>query len=233
LQIDSRYAVAYVNLGDAIANQPEGHSTFELADPELTLSADDLAITEPQQRLAIQMFASALKIDPNLVDAYIRWGRLLARNNMLSAHEKFERAVAIRSNSAEALTALADFLFDVGDRKGAEHFYDRAAQAHPGFYWIRNNWGVALYNSGRYRSAVQQYRRAAEIDPRVALVFHNLGDGLFKISDFQGAVRSYQKAVDLDPNSEIAKEKVRDAQTAYLRQQQQIRTAQPIPIITP
>jgi tetratricopeptide (TPR) repeat protein len=93
------------------------------------------------------------------------------------ALESLERALELRADDEQVLSAAANAL---------------------------NNLGNALRDSGELREAVALYRRAIELDPARADSHCNLGNALLEARRIDEAAASYTRAVAIDPRSALA-----------------------------
>ncbi len=91
--------------------------------------------------LAIPALDAALKLDPDLNEAYLRRGWARFRTGQLAATARdFSDFLSREPDSSEAYSALGAFAFDVGgSRENALHAYERGLEINPDDFLTRLN----------------------------------------------------------------------------------------------
>ena len=80
---------------------------------------------------ALAHFDRALSIDPEFAEAWIGRANALMKSNVSEALAACQRALAIRPNSARALTLLGQWHAQQGDAEAAVSYFDRALAIKP------------------------------------------------------------------------------------------------------
>jgi tetratricopeptide (TPR) repeat protein len=101
-------------------------------------------------------------------------GLALESTDPAAAIAAYERALAGRSDLADAQNNLGRLLHDAGDLAGAEACYRLALVASDGVALYHFNLGVVLEDLGRASEAIAAYERALAIDAHLADAHYNL-----------------------------------------------------------
>lgn len=122
-------------------------------------------------RLAKQIFAKALDIDPNYAAAHA--GIADCNSHLLDAGdttisvgeilEQSERALAIDPSLAEAHASRGLALYTAGRYVEAEDSFDRATRLKPDLFEAYLFYGRNCFNRGDYRRATEKFGKAAEL----------------------------------------------------------------------
>jgi tetratricopeptide (TPR) repeat protein len=67
-----------------------------------------------------------------------------------------------------------------------------------------NNYGIALFESGRIDEAIVEYRKSIELNPKSSQTHNNLGSALAEKGSMGEALTEFQKAVELNPDNAAA-----------------------------
>ncbi len=132
---------------------------------------------------AIIQFEQAIEIDPTfapaysgLSDAYLWAGYNESIYTATEGREKAriaaEQAVALKPDSAEAITSLAVFkCFYEYDWAGSEALFRKAITLNDNYAYAHDQFALLLTFMGRYDESIAQSQRAAELDPLSPQVF--------------------------------------------------------------
>jgi adenylate cyclase len=126
--------------------------------------------TKRYLRLAKQMFAQALDIDPDYAAAHA--GMADCNSHLLDAGdttittneilEQSERALSLDSSLAEAHASKGLALYTAGRYEEAERCFERAIQLKPELYEAYLFYGRNCLNRGQYEKAIELFGKAAE-----------------------------------------------------------------------
>jgi len=110
----------------------------------------------------------AIDLDKNNSEAYAALGVVLLffERNWQDADEAFTRAVEIHPNDAGNNNFYGDYLYAIGDYKGAEIYEKRAAELEPLSAANQHELALVYGFLGRWDEAIALERRALELDPR-------------------------------------------------------------------
>ena len=117
----------------------------------------------------------------------------LGRNN--AALDNYNRAIALKSDDAQALYNRGNTLQKLGRFEQALESYQRALAVGPDFAEAFNNRGVALQKLGRSEEALESYEQALAVTPEYAEALNNRGNTLQELGRFQEALESYKQAL--------------------------------------
>ena len=183
LKRDSRYALAYAGLGDAL---------FQLG----------------RYEAAVDALSMAVEIQPGLPFAgklYVLMGRAArALGQLDSAEEHFRRAMAIEPDEAAALLDLAGVLRTQGRRDEADALMNRARELRPGDSAHLQNIAEALRKEQRHDEALAAYREVLAVSPGFALAHAGMGDTLFRMERYEESLDAITQALSSQPDLNVA-----------------------------
>ncbi|MBF0458202.1 MAG: tetratricopeptide repeat protein [Nitrospirae bacterium] len=150
---------------------------------------------------AIVNFTKALKINPNLAEAYYNLGLIYGKekHDFDNAIAGFSRAIQINPGYAEAHNNLGQaYLIGKHDYDKAIAEYSEAVKINPNYAEAYYNRGVAYYE-GKHDNdkAVNEYSEAIKINPNFAAAYYNRGIVLMSIGDKASGCRDINHACEL------------------------------------
>jgi tetratricopeptide (TPR) repeat protein len=113
---------------------------------------------------------------------------------------RFEQALRIKPDHADAQSNLGLALEKLGKPEDAIGHYEQALQIEPDKADAHNNLGNALVRLGRAPEATGHYEQALRINPEDAKAHNNLGTALLQLGQAQEALAQYREAVRLRPD---------------------------------
>jgi len=124
----------------------------------------------------------AIELDKNNSEAYAALGMVLLffERNWQDADEAFTRAVEIHPNDAGNNNFYGDYLYAIGDYKGAEIYEKRAAELDPLSAANQHELAIVYGFLGRWNEAVELEQRAVELDPEFQNAWAALARMLFE-----------------------------------------------------
>jgi TolB-like protein/Flp pilus assembly protein TadD len=145
----------------------------------------------------------ALRLDPNLAEAHLAFGKVLffSEIDLAGATREYKRAIELKPNDAAAhhwfgndtLAALGRFEEAIAEGR-------RAVSLDPLSIVINADLGATFYYAHRYDESAAQLRKTLEIDPTSFYAHYNLGIALQGMGDLSGAIAEYEKAKQLGDN---------------------------------
>lgn len=136
------------------------------------------------------------------VEAHLALARGYLENGDLErARGPLESALKIDPESSEVHVLLAVLYQAQGEKKDlVEREYRLALQYAPDNAQALNNYGIFLYEGGRYEEARKQFQRAVgNVDyPARAQAYENLGLCLLRLGDVEGAEQAFQRSLRLN-----------------------------------
>ena len=197
---------------EALARAIEYHQAAIKEDPGFALAWAGLADAEmaryyydgqPLDEVAKRVQAavdSALRLDPELAEAYAAWAVLLTEQwRTEEAIQALNRAIAINSNYGEAYLRLgAAYEYD-GRPREALAAYDQVAVLDPLHTVLHVRRCLTLQNLGRYADAERACERGFELQPDIPNALWARGLNAFAQGDLAAAVGHYEAALARAP----------------------------------
>jgi type IV pilus assembly protein PilF len=143
--------------------------------------------------------------------------RYLKAGDLLSAHRVLNRAYEIDQESPAINNALALLYRAEGDQTMVEKHYQTALATDPAYSVARTNYGVFLFEQGRYAEALTHFELAAQ-DYQYAnrfQVYENMGLCYLAQNDIASARGYFQRALQINPKLPISMLKL--AEIAFLQ----------------
>ena len=147
----------------------------QMYEQALALAPDDYFLHGNFQRFletggylpqAIAEAKRCCELVPQLPGGYYYVGTLLVREGKIAeAVEYFSRALAIRSDYAEALDAMGEILANQQKTTGATDRFKRAIRANPNYVEPYLDLGFLQQNLGEADAAMANYEKAASLEP--------------------------------------------------------------------
>jgi TolB-like protein/DNA-binding winged helix-turn-helix (wHTH) protein/Tfp pilus assembly protein PilF len=197
---------------ETLARAIEYHQAAIREDPGFALAWAGLADAEmaryyydnqPLDEVAKRVQAavdSALRLDPELAEAYAAWAVLLMEQwQTEEAIQALNRAIAINSNYGEAYLRLgAAYEYD-GRPREALAAYDQVAVLDPLNTVLHVRRCLTLQNLGRYADAERACERGFELQPDIPNALWARGLNAFAQGDLAAAVGHYEAALARAP----------------------------------
>jgi tetratricopeptide (TPR) repeat protein len=186
IDLDDRFALAYVGLADTLKLQVD-------------YAGGSVALLDE----ADGKVAKAAALDATLAEVWVSKGGIASsRGEAALAAEFLQRAVALNPNSATAHHWLSRALAITGHLQDATNHAEQAAQLDPLSMVVLTNLAGYLEYVARFEDAEQAYRRALEIDPASSVALAGLGSlRAYVFNQFQDALDLTRRAAAADPAS--------------------------------
>jgi len=117
------------------------------------------------------------------------------------ARHRFQAAIILKPDYAEAQSSLGAALNDQGRTDDAIYHLQAALRLQPNFAEAHNNLGNAYLKQGRFADAADQFQAALRAKPDLAEAHGNLGIALFSLGRFDPAIAEFSLALRLQPGS--------------------------------
>jgi type IV pilus assembly protein PilF len=126
----------------------------------------------------------------------------IENDSWTAARQPLLRAIEIDRRRPEAFTLLAMVYEAEGDDSEAENYYRRSLRLDRNNAMTLNNYGIFLYNQGRYREAQRHLERAVVDSSYVgrSQAFMNLGLTELALENYDEAGTALRRAVRLNAN---------------------------------
>src|SRR6266511_129723 len=150
IRIKPDYALAYVNLGVALADQKK-----------------------PDE--AVAAYRKAIEIKPDLAKAYNGLGVVLqGQKKLVEAETAFRKAIALKQDFAAAYSNLGNALYAQKKLDEAVDAFGKAIALQPDYANAYNNLGAALTDQKKLAGALTAFRKADQLLPNYPLFRNNL-----------------------------------------------------------
>jgi serine/threonine-protein kinase len=143
---------------------------------------------------------AALRSNPQLADAHITMGRLLAGSgDAETAVVSFQQALRLDARNLDALAGLGSAYASLKQFSAAESTYLRAVSYRPSDWTAHKKLGVFYLNTGEYAKAVSPLEHVVELTPDNAQGYNNLGIAYTRTGRFEEARKALERSLELDP----------------------------------
>jgi len=116
-----------------------------------------------------------------------------------NAIARYERALALNPDYAEAYNDIGSALADQGKQEEAIGWYRKAIAINPEFAEALNNLGYALSQVGQNSEAIDHYKAALRLRPGLTLTHNSLGLELVRLGRAREAIPHFERAAAYDP----------------------------------
>ena len=159
------------------------------------------ALNQNNANLALEKFNEALKLDPELPEAYINRGIALRRlEQYVEAVEDFDKALKLAPKSPEAFynRGLSYSLSGVYDKALAD--YTRALKLAPKDWQIFYNRGNTYLDMNKVKEALADYNQALKLHPQSPEILHNRGLAYLNLGQANKALEDADAVLKLNGN---------------------------------
>lgn len=133
------------------------------------------------------------------------------------AQDQGSKSVGRHQASANSTQERARAWFHKGleakDLADKERYYLEALRERPGYPEAHNNLGDVYEKQGKYDEALREYQIAVALVPSFAPAWFGIGDVSFALGYYEAAVHAYEKGLALEAKDELARHRLRIAQT--------------------
>jgi tetratricopeptide (TPR) repeat protein len=182
----------------------------EFGDPNVALSEGNRYLDEGETEKAIDALSQAVKLDPDLAEAWFKLGI----------------AYALTEKRDETLVANEDTSSNKPSRSkpNSEKAFEKAVTAYKKVIEANEQDDVAYFNLGRAynklnedQDAAKALKQAVKLKPDDTEYQTELGAILIKLAQYQEAIPPLKKALELDPENIRAQELLEDAEAGRSR----------------
>lgn len=183
-------------------NNPAAHNGLGKLYYEMTSSSNQ-DLRDQANRLyeqAVNEFLTALRFQPNYVEARVNLGNLfMDQGRFRDAEEEFRRALALAPNDSEANEKMGALLLKQGDVNGSLPYLEKAVQLKTDNASAHYYLGTAYTQRGEYSKALGELQTSLYQFPNSAPVHYQMG----VVYELQGnggaAVNAFQKSINIKP----------------------------------
>jgi protein O-GlcNAc transferase len=210
LEINSRSAAAFSNLGSALKELKQLDDALASYDKAIALKPDHAEafnnrgiVLQELKRLgdALASYDKAIALKPDKAEPFNYRGTVLQELKRLGdAVASYDQAIALKPDYAEAFYNRGTALKELAQLDGAVASYDRAIALKPDDADSFNNRGNALQKLKRLDDALASYDRAIALKPDYVEALNNRGTVLQALKRLDDALGSYDQAIELKPD---------------------------------
>ncbi len=146
---------------------------------------------DDQDTEAVAAFQEAIKLDPNLAEAYFR---------LALGYEALNKREDAESQYKKAVDAYKKHLD--GNPEDAEAHY---------------NLGQSYANLGNYSEAIREYRQATRLKTDDPDIYYDLGVAHTKLAQYDAAAAAFSKSLEIDPDYYRAQDALDEAKQGIKR----------------
>lgn len=156
---------------------------------------------------AASAYQRALKLNPNLTDAYFELAQAQAALGLfLEAQKNYRSYLLMRPDSGKGYQAFANLLQRWGRLVEATENYQKAVELISDDPELHLQLGALLQQQGLFDEAMAQYEKAQQLNPELASTYNHMAM-LFRDTDQTDlALVNFKKAFDLAPEQEASYE---------------------------
>jgi tetratricopeptide (TPR) repeat protein len=199
----------------APANNSNSNATTQYTDANEAMNAGLTFLDQGETDLAIDALNQAVKLNPDLAEAYFHLGIAYALIE--------SRDASIIENDVNA--NVPDLDKDRKDKKkNSEIAFERAIDGFKKIVAANKDDFAAWYNMGRSynklnkdEDALEAFREAVKLNPEDTEYQTALGAILIKLARYREAIGPLKKAIELDPDNVEAQEFLEDAEAGRSR----------------
>lgn len=209
--------------GNANSNQTAVATETPL--PEFTDANEALAVgtklfDDGKTELAIEAFQQAVKLNPDLAEAYFKMGIAYALVESMAKNT----AAPMETVEPETDTNTNKETPKKEPKTNSQKAFTKAVAAYKKLIDQDSKNDAAFYNLGRAYSKLNEdedaekaLRQAVRLKPDDTEYQTELGDILIKLAQYPEAVGALKKAIELDPDNLVAQDLLEDAEAGRKR----------------
>ena len=138
---------------------------------------------------AIELFGTAIRIEPTLAEAHAQLGAaLLKQDELEAAEDSLQRALALEPNFVEAIYHLGLIAHRRQDYAGAVGYFQRTVHLRAGHFDAHLGLGTDLPRVQQSELAIDHLRRANELRPQDRRPYRRLSSVLSQLARYEKAI---------------------------------------------
>jgi len=153
---------------------------------------------------AIGSFQKAVRLDSDLLEAWIYLGELFDKKDHKDAIKYYDNALEVDSTNLDALNGKAAYYHQRGQLDEAIAIYHLTNRMHPQYSDAYYRAGVALLEQDSIEAAYKQFDMSIKMEPTKVMAYFYRGLAAEIKGDKAGAINDYQQALNLSPKFERA-----------------------------
>lgn len=211
IKLNPQFAGAYRNLAKVFEQTTQEKKAADcwyqvlMLEPQKAKVQQHLQIGKRLQELgelqpAVNCYRQALRLQPNLAEAYHCLGSLLLEQGQQeTAIAVYQQAVRSNPQDGESWYHLAEILAVQGKWEEAKKLYQKAIEVDAGFDLAHFGLANVLTHEEAWEEAIPCYQEAIQLLPSLWRAHHQLGEALVKLERWNPAVSAFRKATELNP----------------------------------
>ncbi len=169
-----------------------------------TIAYFNMGLSAQQRKkneLAIKFYTEAIKLNPDMPEAYNNRGNAKSDLGKIeNAIKDYDEAIKLNPNYAGAYYNRGNAKVDLGKIEDAIKDYDKAIELKPDYAEAYNNRGNAKSDLGKIEDAIKDYDEAIELKSNFAEAYNNRGNAKRDLGRIEDAIIDYDKAIELKPD---------------------------------
>ena len=162
---------------------------------------------------ALDLFTSALSVDPDAVDALLHRANLrMVQADLVAAKVDLERCIELRPDYVMARLRLAAVLTSTNDSAGAKKHLEAAARVAPDSSDVLSYQGELFFTQNDFVSARREFEKAMKLEPKNPTPYVNTALAVLNTPPEPGkqiemaheACVLLEKAIEVDPQFQTA-----------------------------
>jgi len=157
----------------------------------------------------IKSFQEVTNLDPQNPVAFTELGKLyIISGDTGKAKEEFVKAIAVKSDYADALIQQALLYEKEGDKASALQEMEKLAVSYPLDSEIIFQLGRLYFNNNQITEAVAQFQRVIVLVPDHSNAHYSLGVAYASLGKKSLALQEFEKVLELNPNNQDVQAKI-------------------------
>jgi len=180
---------------------------------EVMVKQAGVAMDAGDHDLALELFDSALSVDPGAVDALLHRANLrMIQADLSAAKADLERCIKLRPNYVMARLRLAAVLTSANDAAAAKKHLEAAASVAPDSSDVLSYQGELLFTQNDFILAREKFEKAMKLEPKNPTPYVNTALAILNTPPASGmqlemaneACGLLEKAIEVDPQFQTA-----------------------------
>ncbi len=152
-------------------------------------------------RVAADLFAKAIKLNPGIADFHSNLAAALkGLNQLVLAVASYDSAIAIKADDAEVWFNRGNVLKELKQLDAALRSYESAVNIDPEYFEAHINLGNVARDLEKFDAALASYGKAIACNPDDADARYNLGSLYYDLGKFESAALSYYESIRIRPD---------------------------------
>ena len=159
--------------------------------------------TDPKK--AIEYLNKAIKLQPDLVEAYIMRGNAYSDLNQYQrALDDYNEVIRLQPNLAIAYVGRGNAYSALGQHQRAIEDYNKTIRLKPDLADAYYNRGITYADIGQYQRAIKDFDEAISLQPDLPDAYGNRGNAYAALGQKQRAIEDFSKVIGLKPDDVLA-----------------------------